>query len=480
MIGREKEKQELLNLYNSDRAQLVAVYGRRRIGKTYLIDQVFKDKFVFRHAGLSPLEIKSNKKDSPLKRQLHNFYNSLILYGMEKCECPDNWLDMFLLLELFLQSKDTGDRQVVFLDELPWLDTHKSGFMTAFESFWNNWGCHRDNLMVIVCGSATSWISDNLINNHGGLYDRLTYEIKLSPFSLAETKDYLIYQGIKLSNYDIVQAYMVTGGVPYYLSYFKKGDSLPQFIDDLFFVKNAKLKNEFERLFYSVFTSPELMISIVKKLNTKNCGFTRIEIAKHLGNSNGGGNLSNALNALIESDFVIKYVPFGYSKRQVHYKLIDPFCLFYLKFVDNQNKLASTFWQNNLASQQVVIWRGIAFENVCFNHIEQIKNALRIGGVSSIETAWSKKSDDQDGTQIDLIIERKDNVVNMCEIKFYSNEFSVDKSYHKTLINREELLSKELSSKMIIHKTLITTVGLKYNEYSSDFDNVIVLDDLFK
>ncbi len=213
------------------------------------------------------------------------------------------------------------------------MDTHKSGFMTAFEGFWNNWGCHRENLMVIVCGSATSWITDHLINNHGGLYDRLTYEIKLSAF-----------------------------------------------------------------------TNPEMMLSIVRALNTRNSGYTRQEIAEHIGYT-AGGRLSAALNALIESDFVIKYVPFGFSKRKEHYRLIDSFCIFYLKFIENQKKLTNSFWQNNLASGQVVSWRGIAFENVCFNHIEQIKNALRIGGVSSEESAWSKKADDTDGTQIDLIIE---------------------------------------------------------------------------
>lgn len=479
MIGRYKEKEELNNLYYSDRAHLVAVYGRRRVGKTYLIDQVFKGKFAFRHAGLSPVEMEGATKGSPLKEQLKHFYNSLLLHGMEKGDCPDNWLDMFLQLEIFLQNKDNGERQVVFLDELPWMDTHKSGFMTAFEGFWNNWGCHRENLMVIVCGSATSWITDHLINNHGGLYDRLTYEIKLSAFTLGETEEYLQYLNVKLSKYDVVQAYMVTGGIPYYLSYFKKGNSLPQCVDDLFFSKNAKLRNEFERLFYSAFTNPEMMLSIVRALNTRNSGYTRQEIAERIGYT-AGGRLSTALNALIESDFVIKYVPFGFSKRQEHYRLTDSFCLFYLKFVENQKKLTSSFWQNNLASGQVVSWRGIAFENVCFNHIEQIKNALRIGGVSSEESAWSKKADDTDGTQIDLIIERKDNIVNMCEIKFYSNEFSVDKDYHKVLLNREELLSKELSPKKMIHKTLITTVGLKYNEYSSDFDNVIILDDLFK
>ncbi len=478
MIGRKKEIDELNRIYNSNRAQLVAVYGRRRVGKTYLVDETFKGNITFRHAGLSPIEVEKGASASPLKAQLKHFYNSLLLHGMKKEECPDNWLDAFLMLEMFLESKNTSGKQVVFLDELPWMDTHKSGFITAFEGFWNTWGCHRDNLVVIICGSATSWITDNLINNHGGLYNRLTYEMKLSPFTLDECEQYFAEIGTKLSRYDIAQAYMITGGIPYYLSYFKKGKSLSQNIDELFFVRNAKLKNEFERLFFSIFNHPETMMSIVKFLSTRNSGYTRKEIAANVGCPLGGG-LSQSLGALIESDFVVKYVPFGYSKRMEHYKLIDPFCMFYIKFVENKNKLNETFWQNNQVASSVVSWRGFAFEGVCFNHINQIKNALGIGGVSTTYSAWSKREDDTEGTQVDLIIERKDNVVNMCEIKFYSNDFSVNKEYYKTLINRQELLSKELSPKMIIHNTLITTYGLKYNEYSGVFDNVITLDDLF-
>ena len=478
MIGRKKELEELNRIYNSNRSQLVAVYGRRRVGKTYLVDEAFKGKITFRHVGLSPVEVEKGASTSPLKAQLKHFYNSLLLKGMKKEECPDNWLDAFLMLELFLESKNTSEKQVIFLDELPWMDTPKSGFITAFEGFWNTWGCHRDNLIVIVCGSATSWITDNLINSHGGLYNRLTFEMKLSPFTLGECEQYFISEGIKLSRYDITQAYMITGGIPYYLSYFKKGKSLPQNIDELFFVKNAKLKNEFERLFFSIFNRPEMMIDIIRFLSTRNAGFTRNELAEGIGYSSGG-TFSQALNALIESDFIVKYIPFGYSKRKEHYKLVDPFCMFYIKFVGNKNKLNETFWQNNQVAQSVVSWRGFAFESVCFNHIDQIKQTLGISGVSATCSAWSKKEDDLDGTQIDLIIERKDNVVNMCEIKFYGNDFSMNEDYYKVLINRQELLSKELSPKVIIHNTLITTYGLKYNEYSSFFDNVITIDDLF-
>ena len=476
MIGRKQEVDELRRLYERNRAELVAVYGRRRVGKTFLVDEAFSGKFTFRHAGLSPVDVEAN---GLLRAQLDHFYNSLILFGMDECKKPDSWLDAFLLLEKHLQKIDDGTRQLVFLDELPWLDTARSGFITAFEGFWNNWGCHRKNLMVVVCGSANSWILDKLINNHGGLYNRVTYEIKLSPFTLKECEELYNDNGIKFSRYDIAQSYMIFGGIPYYLGYMDGRLSLAQNVDKLFFAKGSKLQNEYDRLFDSVFVNPDAVKSIVEFLATKNAGYTRKEIIEKQGASNGG-RLSRNLNALIAGDFVIKYVPFGFSKKEEHYKLIDPFCLFYLRFVKDWNQGNDKYWQQNVVSQPVSIWRGFAFENVCFNHIEQIKRALGITGVISSASAWSKRDDDKEGTQIDLLISRKDNVINMCEIKYYGGEFTVNKDYYRKLLRRQEMLMEEVSPKVSIRSTLITTYGLEHNEYSGIFTNVVLLDDLFE
>lgn len=474
MIGRKKEIALLKRLYESNKTQFVAVYGRRRVGKTYLINDVFGEKITFRHAGLSPIE---SGDESPLKKQLKHFYNSLLLHGMPRSKCPENWMDAFLMLELFLQNKDDGSRQLIFIDELPWLDTPKSGFIIAFEGFWNTWACYRKNLMLVVCGSATAWMSDKLINNHGGLYNRITSEIKLSPFTLGECEEYFKSENIKLSRYDIVQSYMITGGIPYYLSYYQSGLSLAQNVDNIFFSTNAPLKDEFKRLFNSIFVNPDMMISLVKAIGAKHYGCTISEISEALGISRGG-TLTKALSALIASDFIIKYIPYGIKKEE-HYKLVDPFCNFYLRFIENQKEISKDFWLSNVESQNIVSWRGLAFENVCFNHISLIKKALGISGVSTSESAWSKQKGDEIGTQIDMLIVRKDNIVNMCEIKFYSSEFSVDKNYDKVLRNRVLLLSSKLSRKMSVSSVLITTFGLKYNEYSGDFDNVILIDDLF-
>ena len=271
---------------------------------------------------------------------------------------------------------------------------------------------------------------------------------------------------------------MIFGGVPFYLNYFKRGDSLAQNVDELFFAKGAKLSFEYDRLFSSTFTNPDATKEIVKTLASRSKGYTRKELVSEFGFSDGG-SLTKTLNALIASDFVLKYVPFGGSKREEYYKLTDPFCLFYLKFVQNRDSLTEGFWQQNVDAQPIVTWRGYAFENVCFNHVAEIKRALGISGISSTESAWTKTGDDEAGAQIDLLIVRRDNVVNMCEMKFYGDLFVVDKSYDAILRNRQSILSEKIPKKCAIHNTLVTTYGIKNNEYRWSFEKVITLEDLF-
>ena len=461
MIGRKKETAELNKLYDKNSAEFVAIYGRRRVGKTYLVDETFSGRITFRHAGLAP----EDQKDAvgQLKNQLEHFYKSLLLHGMEECEKPKNWFDAFFLLEKFLQKIDTETKQLIFIDELPWLDTPRSSFIQAFEGFWNTWACHRKNLMLVVCGSANSWILDKLINAHGGLYNRVIYKSN----------------NVKISRYDIVQSYMVFGGIPFYLGYVNGEYSLPQNIDNICFAKNAPLRDEYDRLFASAFENPDYIKAIVNLLGTKNAGYTRAEILEKLDISDGE-TFTKSLKALLASDFIVKYYPFGLSKRSVHYKLVDPFCIFYHHFMKEIKTTNEKFWQQNNTSQSISSWRGFAFENVCFNHVEQCKKVLGISGVVTQTSAWSKRPDDEEGTQIDLLIIRDDNVINMCELKFYSGEYEVDKPYYKTLLTRESLLQKMVSPKVVIRSTLVTTFELKKNEYSSVFSNVILMDDLFE
>lgn len=478
LVGREKEIRELHELYNSGEAQLVVVYGRRRVGKTFLVDEALKGRFSFRHAGLSPVD--EQGRPNMLKDQLQHFYQSLLLQGMKKSHKPASWLEAFFMLEQWLQSRDDGQRQLVFIDELPWLDTPRSKFITAFEGFWNTWACHRDNMMVVVCGSATSWMQNNLVNNHGGLYGRVTYEIKLSPFTLKETEQYFNKRGIHLSRYDIVQSNMVVGGIPYYLQYFAKGYSLAQNIDAVFFSEQSALRGEYDRLFASVFSNPDDMKKIVGLLSTRRGGYTRQEIIEKTGLV-GDGLLTNMLKALIASDFVMKYVPFSESRHNVRYKLIDPFCLFYLRFIKDSVALTKDFWLTNITSPSINSWRGYAFEEVCLRHIDKIKKALGISGVSTNQSEWIVRgTDESEGSQVDLLIERKDNIVNMCEMKFYNDEFVVTKSYDRILVNRYNRLCEMISPRQAVNPVLVTTFGLKYNEYSGTFQNIVTIDNLFE
>jgi len=478
MVGREKEIRELNERYESGRSEFIAVYGRRRVGKTYLVDETFKNKITFRHAALSPVDEQNHKNG--LKEQLKYFYLSLQLHGMKKTKAPSSWLDAFFLLEKHLQSIDDGSRQLVFLDELPWLDTPRSGFISALEAFWNGWACHRDNLMLVVCGSATSWMTDNLVNNYGGLYGRLTSLIKLSPFTLHECETFFQTEGIMMSRYDMTQCYMALGGIPYYLGFIKRGMSLAQNFDSLFFSEDAKLRDEYDRLFASVFSNPEQMKRIVHLLGSRHSGFSRQEILAKTGLDDCGAS-TKLLQALEASDFIIKYVPFGKSKRDVHYKLIDPFCLFHFGFLHGPNRPDPDYWTQNLSSAKMNAWRGIAFEELCFVHIQQIKKALGIIGVSSMHSSLVVKGDEKtDGMQIDLIIERKDNVVNLCEMKFIGNEFEVKNDYEMKLRDRLAWMMDHVNQRQSVQMTLVTTFGLKYGIHSDIFQQVVTLDDLFE
>ena len=483
IIGREKEQKKLRNLYEGERAEFVAIYGRRRVGKTYLVDEVFNSEITFRHAGLSPIsfDTENTSKKSHMKDQLRHFHQSLMMQGMKETTPPESWLDAFYMLEQFLMARDDPKRRLlIFLDEIQWMDTPKSGFMTGLEAFWNSWACYRHNVMLVVCGSSTSWIMDKLINNHGGLYGRLTCEIELQPFNLYECEQFFISKGMSLSRYDIAQTYMMLGGIPFYLNYFEKSLSVSQNIQALFFDRGAPLKNEFDRLFASLFTNPEVMKTIVIALNSKKRGLTRKELLDKTGITDSG-LFSKQLKALESGAFIIKYDSYGNGKRNSFYKVSDPFCIFYLRFVREGSSKAKNECLNTSGSQSIVSWNGLAFENLCFTHIAQIKDALGISGVSTNVALWSKKgTNEEEGAQIDLIIERKDNVVNMCEVKFYSDEFIADKDCHFAITRRERLLREIVPRKASIHNTLITTFGLKPVEFFGDFVNTITLDDLFR
>ena len=442
IIGREPEIKEIEALYQTNKPVFAVVYGRRRVGKTFLIRELLGDKFAFYHTGLSPYELQGKKLK---EQQLSNFYSSLIKYGSDIKRVPTDWLEAFDALISLLEKKDTKKRQVVFIDELPWMDTPRSGFIT---------------------------------NNKGGLFDRTTDEIKLRPFTLGECERFYQANHIVMSKFDQVQCYMATGGIPYYISMLQKGKSLAQNIDRLFFEPNAKLKLEFDRLYSSLFTNAEDCKKIVRLLAKKQQGYTRKEI-QVLTNLADGGGLSTTLKTLEVSDFITSYIKYDYPKREVYYRLTDFYSKFYLSFIDGKKTTNPSFWQDNLLTPSLTAWRGFTFESLCIYHLPQIKQALGISGVQTESSPWKSRKE-KDGAQIDLVIERADHICNICEMKFCEDDFSINASYDKNLRHKLSTFQEETRCKNALHLTLITTYGLKFNEYAGRIQKVITMDDLFR
>lgn len=479
IIGRIAEKAELKRIYESEKPELVVVYGRRRVGKTFLIREFFEGRFAFYHTGLSNQEMDiSHQRDS----QLQNFASSLRQYGKTEQVVPKDWLAAFDSLQALLEKKmksEPNQRQVVFIDELPWMDTPRSGFVAALEHFWNGWGAGQTNLMLIVCGSATAWISDHLLHDKGGLYGRKTCEIKLHPFTLNEAEQYYKEQGIELDRYAQTQLYMMLGGIPYYMSFVRKGNSVEQAISDLFTGRDAKLTGELEHLFVSLFTNHLECLRIIRLLATRKTGFTRKEIAEKTGIPYGGG-LTNTLKALAESDFIQRYVYYGSPMKEERYRLIDFFSLFDLTLLGKRTKPDADVWKGHFDRKVMDAWYAFAFETLCWNHIAQIKKALGIADVQTVEFSWrAEGTDDFPGAQIDLIIRRADRIINLCEMKFSISNYIIDKSDDASLRHKIATYQRLTHCKESIHPVLVTTYGLVANKYSLCIQKVVTMDDLF-
>lgn len=479
MIGRKVEFEKLQSAIEKNRAQLIAVYGRRRVGKTFLINEFFENKYTFKHTAVSPVdEVTKKKKKNLMKLQLQEFYYSMRSYGLDgTASVPTGWQEAFHMLQELLAKKDNGERMIIFIDELPWMDTPRANFIPAFEHFCNDWCLARKNVKLVVCGSATSWILDKLIHSKGGLYGRTTMPIYVSPFTLHECREFFRTDGFKFDEYDICQAYMAFGGIPYYLDQFRKGLSLAQNIDAILYEDEAPLGDEFDNLFTSQFANPGILKRIVQTLSGTRIGLTRDELVRKM-NLSSGGSLTDNLSALEKSKLIQEYIPFGESDPK--YKLIDPFCVFYLKHVVG-NTGASNYWQAHEKSPSVISWMGHAFEDVCWNHIRQIKHALGIDGVITKESSWNIPSEPgRRGAQIDLMIERDDRFICMCEMKYTRGEFEVKKDYSIALLGRADRVQEVIKGRKSVMSVLVTTYGLKRNEYASRFDRVVTLEDLFQ
>lgn len=468
-IGRTNEYNKLKKCYEANNSQLVIVSGRKGVGKTYLIDEVFQGNFTFRITGSREL----NKRE-----QLKNFIVELNRVSGEKYKVPGNWTDAFELLREYLDSFDKEKRLLVFFDELPWFDNKKSNFLPSFEYFWNNYGSSKRNLMFIVCGSSASWIEDKILQNKGGLFNRHNAFIVIHPFSLNETEEMLMSKNINWSRIDIVRAYMILGGIPYYLNYLDGDYTLNENIDHLFFTEDAILKSEFNILFSTQFTTKDDYVKVVTVLSETRKGLTRKEISNKT-KLQYNGVLTKILYNLAVSGIIKSYYRFE-DRKEKYYILSDFFTLFYLRFLKSGLINDSHYWSNTYLDQSRKIYESLAFELLCFNSVDKIKDALSIGGVLSTNYSWSKRGDgDNKGAQIDLVIDRKDNVITICEIKFYNNEFTIDSEYASVLRNKIQVFQDSMKKKKSIQLVLVSTYGLKKNSYSNIINRSLNIDDLF-
>lgn len=475
LIGRKKEIQELEKAYRSGQFEFIALYGRRRVGKTYLVSQVFEDRISFRHAA-SPNDEERQDEKGLLKMQLEVFYGSLLAQGLKESKKPNSWVEAFLLLIRLFEGKDPAERWVIFLDEFPWMDTKRSNFIEAFSWFLNFWAANQKNLMIIAAGSSTSWMLNNLIHSTGGLYNRVTNPIRLSPFRLQETEQFFREKGFDLSRYSIARIQMAFGGIPYYLNFLDRGEGLSRFVDRMLFEKGAKLGLEYDTLFRSSFEKGDLARKIAEYLGKRSSGYTRKEIVEGLKISDGKA-VKDALDALQEGDFVLEYVPYKEAQNKKRYRLIDPFCIFYLHFVAGKRSLDPSFFADSVEPNS---WIGAAFENLCAAHLEQIKRALVISKLSSIEFSLVfPKEEDKKGAQVDLVLVRKDRIVNLCEMKFYGKPYVQTEKEHHSLTNRVARLKETLPATYSIAPVLITVFEPSSGGYPDDYVQVLTLDDLF-
>ena len=470
MIGRTNESSVLEQAFHDSESHFIAVYGRRRVGKTYLIRETFRDRFAFQHAGLY---------NRPLSDQLFAFDASLKDAGHTPDRKSRNWMEAFEhLKDLIRQS--TEKRKIIFFDELSWMDTRKSDLIAALEHFWNGWASARKDIVLIICSSASSWVLAKVIHNKGGLYNRLTERIHLQPFVLSECEEYIKEKGLPFTRLQILQCYMIFGGIPYYWSFLQKGKSLSQNIDSLLFEENAPLIDEFDHLYASIFRDPSGHIRIIKTLSQKKAGMTREELISTVGLQNSGG-LTQKLEELESCGFIRKYYAYGMKKKNAVYQLIDCFTLFYYHFLE-KSPTDEHFWSNQINTPAVNTWMGLAFERICLMHIQAIKNKLGITVVITEINSWHCKADPDKGifgSQIDLLIVRKDQVINLCEMKYSNSDYIVTKAVDRDIRRKIDDLQTATGTRYAIYPTLITTYGIVDNAYSGNIQSIVTMDDLF-
>jgi uncharacterized protein len=471
IIGRKKEINKIDNILISKKSEFLALYGRRRVGKTFLIKEYFNYKFDFYITGVANANTSQQlfNFDSEIRKQSKLIFDS----------SSANWLIAFQRLKDHLENIENQEKKVIFIDELPWFDTFASDFMIALEHFWNSWATNRKDIVLIVCGSAASWMINELINNTGGLHNRVTQKIKIEPFNLKETEEFFLSKNAAFDRYQIVQLYMCLGGIPYYLEAVEPTLSASQNIQQLFFEKSGLLRNEFFNLYRSLFKKHEIYEKIVEVLSKKTSGLLRSEIVKN-SNISSGGTLSKTLTDLEESGFITSYASLDKKLKDINYRLSDYYTSFYFKFLKDGKFLGENTWLNLVGNSEHNTWQGFSFEQVCLDHVNQIKKKLGISGIISNNITWRGKVEEK-SAQIDLLIERKDQVINLCECKFSIDSFIIDKEYSEKIRSKISIFKTASKTKKAVFFTMITSYGVVPNKYANLLlQNEVTMEHLFE
>ncbi len=471
-IGRKKELEILKKALLSNEPEMVAVIGRRRIGKTFLVRTAFSEQLDFEITGTQNASTREQLKNFAIR--IRDFFGEAAL-----TTTPRTWMDAFEILMRQLDRKQKTGKIVIFFDELPWLETHKSGFLNALGFFWNSWATQK-NIVIAISGSAAAWMIQKVVYHKGGLHNRITKRIDLQPFNLCETEAFLQARNAPFDRYQLLLLYMAMGGVPHYLKEIEAGKSAAQNIDNICFSTSGLLRDEFSKLYPALFEHSDNHIAVIRALAQKWKGMSRTEIVTTSKLPDGGG-LSDVLEELVGSGFASAYYPFGKKKKDILYRLTDEYSLFYLKFIEPNRTFGKSVWMALSQTQAFKSWSGYAFESICIKHLPQMEKALSIAGVFSEASGFIHRGNaDFPGLQIDLVLDRKDHVINLFEMKFYHEPWLLSKSDATELRTRVSLFKNLTKTPKQIFLTSVTPFGVQQNEHSIGLiHSEVTMNDLF-
>lgn len=484
IVGRVEERRVLSEAAQGDRAALVAIYGRRRVGKTHLVRNHLEPlagtyfEAIGQHA-------------APREVQLDNFKQRLesVFFGHRLPRLTD-WREALSLLGdgvIAAAERKPTKPVVVFFDELPWLATHRSGLLPAIDYLWNARLSRVPNLVWVLCGSAASFMLDRLINAKGGLHNRITHRLRLEPFRLGEVRELLARRGLRRGTMQALELYMAFGGVPYYLLQVPSGMSASQAIGHVCFGQAGQLRDEFGRLFASLFDDASDHERLVRAAATSRGGMSRDELIAAAG-LKSGGRATRWLDELEAAGFLARFVPYGRTTRDASYRLVDEYSLFHLRWIEPAP--ASSFgargtkhWISKASSPAFRAWAGYAFEGICLKHTAQIEKALGIDTMANEVGTWRhvarRGAHDDAGAQVDLLFDRPDGIINLCEIKHAAEEFVLTKALAKELVTKAEIFRARTNTKKEVVTTLITTLGLRPGLWNDEvIDSVVTAEQL--